>query len=176
MLLGPQSFQTAGDGQPGLPGAPSLYIHAFPLAVLPGSHLPAVLSLSPVELAASCPVHPGRSGVSPLVSCASSCLWPWSLQIVPRACVLAVALLLPTSPWTCRFSPPRALGVRLRDTSSLNTAGVSWQDQGTRVGRSGTWGFGFHSCMKPEAVGNGRRTVEVAAGRPRSDASWLPVS
>lgn len=108
MLLGPQSFQTAGAGQPGLPGAPSLYIHAFPLAVLPGSHLPAVLSLSPVELAASCPVHPGRSGVSPLVSCASSCLWPWSLQGVPPTCVLAVALLLPTSPWACHSSPPRA--------------------------------------------------------------------
>lgn len=42
--------------------------------------------------------------------------------------------------------------------------------------RSRTWGFGLHSCMKPEAVGNGRRTVEGAAGRPRSDASWLPVS
>lgn len=75
-------------------------------AWLPSSCCP--LPLSPVELAASCPLHPGHSGVSPLVSCASSCLWPWSLQGMPPTCVLAVALLLPTSPWTCRSSPPRA--------------------------------------------------------------------
>ena len=45
MLLGPQSIQTAGDGQPGLPGAP-VSLPSFPLAILTGSHLPAVLFLS----------------------------------------------------------------------------------------------------------------------------------